>query len=106
MLQKRWQKCFRTAAHPRAGASVAPEDLQQPEPETVPHPRTLSQNPIAGAVLRVPLLFVFAAGIVRGRSAPLVGDEPPRVRHFSGQRERFRHDPVEFQHVRHMASIA
>lgn len=106
-LQERGEKRFRTLAHQRAGEAVAPEDVQQPVPETVSDARTLSPYPVAGAVVRVPLLLVPSAGDVRGRSAAaVVRDQPPRVRHIPGQRERVRHDALELQHVRHMASIA
>lgn len=105
-LQERGQERLRAPTHQRAGETAAPEDVQQPQPEAVPVARALPADPVAGAVLRVPLLFVFAAAAVRRRPAGRLADQPTRVRHISGQRERLRHDALELEHVRHMASTS
>lgn len=116
--QERRQERFRAPPHQGPGPVAAPEDVQQPKLAAVSGARALSAHPVAGAVLRVPLLLVpagrtarrrratgtAAAAVRRHRGERRRRQQPPRVRHIPGQRERLRHDPLELQHVRHMAA--
>lgn len=78
--QESRQQRLSHAAIQRHAPCAAPENVQQPEAARIPAARNVSAHPDAGAVVRLPLLSVPAAGHDGRAAAPAAG---ARVRDLS-----------------------
>lgn len=84
----------------RGPAKPAPaEDLQQPQPARVPCPRVLPQSPLAGPLIRVPLLRLPTPRQEAAPAGHLQGDH--RLVEEGGRR----HGCLEHQHNGRLARL-